>query len=481
MSTAAPSARFGRRSTRGVLLGFTGWRVAALTVAIVAFMFWLMLAGGIAGFGLGVLAAAGPVAAAFVRVGGLPAIEWTPVALHWQTRVLAGQTTYRAKPTRPRSAGTLALPGDAASLRFYVPEAQPVCMIHDPWRNTLAAILHVRHPAYVLLSPDEQAQRVSAWGRVQASLAQSGSCAGLQVMEAAIPDAGQAVRDWYDHHATLRDGWAAGQYETLLAATSVGASTHRSTLTLSLDLKASAGATRSSGGGLAGSAKVLSGDMAALEYSLRQAGLDFGWWATEPEVAAMVRSAYDPALGGGFGPTSPGANLARGGPLAVDEHWSYLRHDSGYSTVLWISEWPRIEVAAHFLHPLIFAPDVRKTLSIHTRPKNISAALRQIRRDKTAMEADRRQKEKIGQIHDLADDQEWNDVVARERALIAGHADIDYYGWIVVTADDLDSLRSAVKQVERAANQAVCETRILYGQQAQGFVTAGLPLGRSTL
>jgi len=480
MPTSQTSARFGRRSTRGVLLGFTGWRVGALGVAIVAVLFWLLVVGGLGGFGIGLLAAAGPVAVAFTRVGGLPTVEWTPTALHWQARVLAGQTTYRARPTGPRPAGTLALPGDAASLRFHVPEAQPVCMIHDPWRNTLSAVLHVRHPAYVLLSPDEQAQRVSAWGRVQASLAQSEGCAGLQIMEAAIPDSGQGVRDWYERHASHRDGWAARQYEELLSATSVGSSTHRSTITLSLDLRASASVIRASGGGLAGAAKVLGGDMEALEYGLRQAGLDFGWWATEPEVAAMVRSAYDPALGGEFGPTSPGANLARGGPLALDEHWSYLRHDSGYSTVLWISEWPRIEVAAHFLHPLIFAPDVRKTLSIHMRPKNVSSALRQIRRDKTAMEADRRQKEKIGQIHDLADDQEWTDVVARERALIAGHAEVDYFGWIVVTADDLDELRSAVKQVERAASQAVCETRVLYGQQAQGFVTAGLPLGRSS-
>ncbi|HLI24526.1 MAG TPA: SCO6880 family protein, partial [Acidimicrobiales bacterium] len=270
-TTTVPSARFGRRSTRGVILGFSAWRVAALSAAVIAFMFWLLLVGGAAGFGLGVLAAAGPAAVAFVRIGGLPAVEWTPVAFHWQARVVAGQTTFRAKPSRPRPAGTLALPGDAASLRFYIPDAQPVCMIHDPWRNTLSAILHVRHPAYVLLSPDDQAQRVSAWGRVQASLAQSGTCAGLQVMEAAIPDSGQGVRDWYDQHATARDGWAARQYETLLAATSVGASTHRSTLTLTLNLRTAASAVRSSGGGLAGAAKVLAGDMVALEYGLHQA------------------------------------------------------------------------------------------------------------------------------------------------------------------------------------------------------------------
>lgn len=477
-----PTARFGRRSTRGVMLGFSGPRVAALAVAIGAFMFCLMTLGGTGGFLLGLLTASIPAAGAFVRVGGVPAVEWAPVGAHWQARRAAGQTTFRARPTSARPAGTMALPGDAASLRFYTPrDGEPVCMIHDPWRNTLSAVLRVRHPAYVLLSPDDQSERVARWGRLQAALAASGTCAGLQVLEASIPDSGRGVREWYESHVKQRGTWAAEQYETLLSTSALGASTHRSTLTLSLDLRAAAGAVRSCGGGLAGAAKLLRGDMTGLENDLRQAKLDFDGWACCEEVACMVRAAYDPALGGGFNPGSPGANLAHAGPLAIDEHWGYLRHDSGYSTVLWVAEWPRVGVPAHFLHSLIFAPDVRKTFCLHLRPKPAGSALAQIRREKTVMEADRRQKAKVGQMHSLADDREWQDVTAREAELIAGHADIDFHGWLVVTAGNPEALRAAVKQVERAANQCACETRVLYGQQAQAFVVGALPVGRSTL
>ena len=74
----------------------------------------------------------------------------------------------------------------------------------------------------------------------------------------------------------------------------------------------------------------------------------------------------------------------------------------------------------------------------------------------------------------------WGDVELAWRLDVAG-SDGPPHGWLVVTAPGLDELRAAVKQVERAANQALCETRVLYGQQAQGFVTAALPLGRSAL
>ena len=97
------------------------------------------------------------------------------------------------------------------------------------------------------------------------------------------------------------------------------------------------------------------------------------------------------------------------------------------------------------------------------------------------MEADWRQKRKIGQVERLSDAQEYNDVVDRERALISGHADIEFTGWIVISAATETELDAATKRVERAASQAGCETRVLFGRQAQAFVAAALPVGRFTL
>jgi hypothetical protein len=146
--------------------------------------------------------------------------------------------------------------------------------------------------------------------------------------------------------------------------------------------------------------------------------------------------------------------------------------------VLWISEWPRIDVAPHFLHPLVFAAGVRKALSIVAKPLSTAEALRDIRKQKVEYLTDAEQKANAGRIADLSDAQEFQDVQDRERALISGHADYQFSGFLTVTAPDLDSLTAAVATIERAATQAGCETRILYGQQAQAFTVAALPLGR---
>lgn len=169
------------------------------------------------------------------------------------------------------------------------------------------------------------------------------------------------------------------------------------------------------------------------------------------------------------------------GPVAISEHWDRLRSDSAWAAVLWVNDWPRIDVPPHFLHPLVFSPGVRKTISIVARPLGTTEALKAIRRAKTEAISDSQQKAKIGQIEDLTDAQEYHDLLDRERALISGHADVAFSGFISVTAATEDMLSAAISQIERAASQAACETRLLYGRQTQGFVVAALPLARGVL
>ena len=102
--------------------------------------------------------------------------------------------------------------------------------------------------------------------------------------------------------------------------------------------------------------------------------------------------------------------------------------------MLWISEWPRIDVAPHFLHALIFAPDIRKSLSLLARPLGTVEALRALRKEKTEAITDAGHKAKVGQVQDLSDVQEYNDLLKREQALIGGHADVEFSGFITVTA-----------------------------------------------
>jgi len=256
------------------------------------------------------------------------------------------------------------------------------------------------------------------------------------------------------------------------------ASTHRTLIALSVDLKRAGKAIKDAGRGMTGASAVLAQDMAAFESGLRAAELKLTSWLDPADLAGVIRSAYDPHGWAQLDGTGIGRDLATAGPVAVEEHWDHLRHDSDYSAVLWISEWPRIDVPPHFLHALEFAPGVRKTISITATPLSTAAAMRDIRKAKVEYLTDAAQKTRIGQIADLADAQELADVMTREQALISGHADLRFTGLIAVTAPTKDELDAAVSQLQRAATQSGCETRLLLGQQARAFTAAALPLAR---
>ena len=95
---------------------------------------------------------------------GASSIEWAPIGARWLWRSTGGQLLYRRRVVKPRPAGTLALPGDAARLRQWVDPETGAVMVHDPHAATLTAIVGVSHPAFVLLDPAEQERRVVSLG-----------------------------------------------------------------------------------------------------------------------------------------------------------------------------------------------------------------------------------------------------------------------------------------------------------------------------
>ncbi len=475
-STVPPATvRFARLPRRGLLLGLSAPRVACIATAVAILVPSLFLAGQ-----MGLLLASplwvGGLALAFVRHHGRPLIESVPTAAHFLLRRATGQTRFRVRPGRPRPAGTLALPGDAAALRFLIDEASGTAMVHDPHAQTLTAAAVVRHPAYVLLSADEQARRVHGWSRALAHLASTGTGARVQILEISQPDAGHGIQGWWEtHRVSPAASWEACQYEELMRTVVPAAATHRTVAALSLDMRKASAQIRQSGRGLRGAAAFLRQEMASFEAGLRGADLSVARWMSEADLAATLRNAYEP----GYERTEHVApKLVGAGPVAVDEHWDHIRHDTGYTAVLWISEWPRVAAPPSFLHALIFQSGIRKTLSLTFQPVPPEEALRDIRKAKVEYATEAAQKARIGVIADLSDTVEHADVLERESALIAGHADIRFTGLLTITAPTRPALEAAVAETARAAVQSGCETKRLHGQQARAFTAAALPLAR---
>lgn len=469
------TVRFGRRSTRGVLLGLSAPRLIAVAAALVVLVPSVYAAGP-----AGVLATAPAwglaLTVAFVRLAGRPAAEWAPVAAHWAARRATGQTTYRARPLRPRPAGTLALPGDAAALRLHHDPSTGAAMIHDPYADTVTAIARVRHPSFVLASPADQDRQVAAWGRVLASTCASGRIARIQVLQRTLPDSGHGVRAHFTAHG-LQDGtWAARQYAELLATAAPATERHETTISISLDLTRTRRAVKADGGGMTGAAAVLRRELTAVVGALRGAEITVTGWVDPDDLAVMLRLAYDPAAA----TTPPAAprQVATAGPVFVQEHPGHLVTDTGVHAVYWISEWPRSDVYPAFLSPVLLSAGVRRAVSIVAQPLTTAEAMRAVRRERVEYQTDAAHRAKTGQLTDAGAEQEWADVTRRERDLIAGHGDLRFAGFVVVTAADLDALAAAKAAIEQAAIQAGCETRLLLGQQAQAFTAAALPLAR---
>src|SRR5690606_2001184 len=158
-------------------------------------------------------------------------------------------------------------------------------MIHDPAAGTLTVILEVTHPAFVLLDPSEQDRRVTAWGRVLATVCRSGRVATLQVLERTLPDSGQGLAEWWATHGVDDGSWAATTYAELIERAGPAGERHATTISLALDMRAAARQIRTAGGGLKGAANVLRQEMRTLTAALRAADLSFSDWLGTGQIA----------------------------------------------------------------------------------------------------------------------------------------------------------------------------------------------------
>src|SRR4051795_13042215 len=253
--------KFSRLTRRGVLLGLSGPQLMVAGIGAVTLVFALYVGGGAA------LMYVAPIlllcgALAWVEVAGSKLIECLPIVTRWLRRSAGGQLLFRRRIMKPRPAGTLALPGDAARLRQWLDPESGAVMIHDPHQATLTAIVGVSHPAFVLLDPAEQERRVIGWGRVLATACRSGRLASLQVMERTLPDSGKGLADWWERHGNCTETWATTTYSELVERAGPAGERHASTISISLDIKAAGRAIRAAGGGNAGAAAVLRHEMA---------------------------------------------------------------------------------------------------------------------------------------------------------------------------------------------------------------------------
>ncbi|MFE0181299.1 SCO6880 family protein [Streptomyces olivaceus] len=485
--SVAPTVKFPHRSRRGILLGLTLPQLLLVSATLALLLMTVIFTGLLGALALAPLwAASGALVA--IRRHGRSLIDWAPIVVRYAHRRRVGQTLWRARPvTRPRQDGVLHLPGTAASLKVVTPgdSANGAAAIHDPHQQTLTAVARVTSRAFALLDPATQNHNVSSWGRALAGIARTGHIATVQVLERTVPDSGDTLTRHWSRHGQPETPVAGQIYSELVASAGPAAAPHETYLAISLDLKAARRLINQAGGGLPAAFTVMQQTTASIAQAARNAGLMVTGWLSAPEIAAVIRTAYDPAALAALQQWSEtgraDADPAAAGPVVQVEEDDRLATDSARHATYWVENWPRTATSTGFLHGIMFTAGVRRSLSLIYVPQALESALRDVQRKKAAIIADASERARRGQVDSEEDSVEYADVKTRERQLIAGHADVALTGLVTVTAATDALLDAACAQIETHAVTSGVDLRRLTYQQPDAFTLSALPLARTTL
>lgn len=467
-STAAPT-RFGRRESRGILLGLTAAQLGVVTVALA------VAVGAVYSSGAAGLVSASPawgllLAVGTVSVSDRPLVDWTPVAAEWCIRKALGRTT-AALSTRGRDSDTVLVPGLARRIDLVdCPSAGAVLAI-DRAAGTVCTALRVDGTGFLLADGATQDHRVSAWGRVLAALCQQRDVVRVQVLVRTRPGGMSRPRAWWAEHCVQRGDTVTTELVRLLDTSFVDPWVHEAFVAVSMKL--ARGRQRGmSSTDVEATATTLSNVEAALEAAeVRSSG-----WLDREHLLDAIRASYEPGPSGraeGVMTTS----VATG----VDEHWTHLVTGEAVHATYWIAEWPRSDVHPGFLQPMLLESAARRTFSLTAEPLPIAKALREIRRAKAEHAADAVQRARLGQVESEVTRAEVAELARREAELVAGHGDVRFTGLVSVSADDEPELARRCAALETAAAQSLCDVRRLVGQQGAAHLAACLPLARGVL
>jgi len=494
--------RFGPLEHRGVVGGLRAGQVAAVAGSLLGVVLLLRLSSTPGMVLLALLVGLGGAAVAFYPVFGRTVEEWAPIVCFWTARRLLGRTQYRSvAPTagvqRDGSSGEapVSLPAEVGALDLLsaLLRGREVGVISDRRAGTYTAVLAVRVRSFGLLDRAEQERRLAGWGGVLAGLARENSPIGrLQWVERTVPsdgdELGRYLQQERDPSVALASS-AVSSYIELVESAGAVTRDHELFVALQVDARRGWRQIKRLGKGDDGACALLMRELEALAERLVAAEVQVQGALGPRMLARVIRDAYDPygrTHRNRLATTTPdpdrdgegvGVDPVTAWPLATDASWGEYRTDSAWHATYWISQWPRIDVAASFLSPLLMATNVLRSVAVCMEPVAPSTALRKIEAARTTDIADEVTRRRTGFITTARKRSAQEATARREQELADGHAELRFAGFVTVSARDPEGLERACAEVEHAAGLARLELQRLYGQQPTAF-TYTLPLGR---
>lgn len=484
--------RFGPLDRPGWLLGMGAAQCLGLGAGVLGL--GIMLSAGVP-VPVALMPGALAVVLAFTSWRGRPVHEQVPALVSHATQTVLGRRRWVARVPLLTGAPadgdrSLPLPPFLEGLELldagpvaWSPAAESLGVLRDRRCGDLSATVAVHGGAFAVLERADQDRALNRWGDVLAAFCgERRPVSRIRVTEHAAPS-GVAAHERFaaDHGADPQTSAARRAYDELLAGAAPGAVGHQVLVTLTVEQRRVRARNRP---GLEAAVDALGEELRLLTARLEVAGLTVGPPMSPRQLASVLRTRLDPlrASTRATGPT-PLAGLAgmdvarRFGPMATDNRWAEVRVDGSYHRAYWVAEWPRLEVGPSWLEPLLLHPGGVRTFSIHYEPVPPTRSQRRIDRDTTRLAADEEQRSRagfrIGARHRRAEAA----VLERETELVAGYAELEFAGFLTVSAAEPDELDRTCAELEQAAGQAGLDLRPLDARHDLGLVCS-LPAGR---
>lgn len=488
MTTTRRNYRLGPRDARGALGGLRWGQVVCLGVTAAVAMVGLVGVSGGRGAGIALLMATAGFVAAFVPVaGGRTAEQWAPICLSFLLRTSRGRHSFRSTaPGRGVRAGRVAveLPHELSGLSVLEGEipgrSAYFGVVRDAKTRTYTGVISVRAANFMLLDQKEQEVRLDAWGQILSGLARERApVSRIQWVErTATEGVDELGRYLAEKIALPREHASVGSYIDLIDQAGPVSCAHELYLSVQIDGGRRSREVRSAGGGDRGACAVLWRELSTVASQVRSGGLqaEVRGVLSPGHLARVLREGADPdersRLEKGNEPSTDQA-----WPLSWEEGWGCHRAGGAYHATYWVSEWPRQGVGCDFLSPLLLATTTRRVVSLVMEPLSPLRALREAENAATAVVSDEELRQKAGFSSGARRRRMKESIDRREEELAQGHAAFRFVGYVGVSAPSLEELDRACAEVEQAAQQARCEVRRMWGEQAQAF-TYTLPIGR---
>ena len=392
-ATHAPLFRFGPAHTSGAFGSPLSWlQVATLLLGLYG-AYRVFASTGVGGMLVAVGVVLITCIVVFVPIRGREPIEWLPLITFSVVRrilgshrrssrsPLAGFSGTPSDPQRPGKPPSLDVPPDLRHVEIIEAtfDRHRVGVIKDRAARTYAVVLKVRVGAFGLLSSADQQRRIDAWSGLLTNLCREGTpISRVQWIERTIPtDPDELVRYHLNHRdrSMPRSEDVVASYESLINDSTAATQDHELFLVVQISVRrAKQIIKRLAPEQDEGACLLLQQELQTIADALVACDIDPLGVLKPRTLAKHIRLAYDPfqrrALDrlGAIDPAHDGVSAVNAWPLATHTRWDSYRTDGAFHATYWVAEWPRRDVPAAFLLPLLLQANMQRSIAVVMEP-----------------------------------------------------------------------------------------------------------------